>query len=145
MTTTTKTIFLDVDGVLNTHALLASMGNEFIDDGRVAILARIVRETGAQVVLSSFWRICPNDFAKVQAALAKFGVAIVGTTPVFEGWVEREVEISAWLKENPTDRFAILDDDSGAEIPGSFFKTEPEETGLTEEIGTNVIRHLNGD
>lgn len=137
-------LFLDVDGVLNTHALLASMGTDFIDEGRVAILARIVRETGARVVLSSFWRVCPNDFAKVQAALSKFDIAIVGTTPVFEGWVEREVEISAWLKANHTDRFAILDDDAGAEIPGSFFKTEPEETGLTEEIGTSVIRHLNG-
>ena len=50
-----KVIFLDVDGVLNDDytADRSPAGFIGIDDGMVANLERIVRKTGAKIVLSS--------------------------------------------------------------------------------------------
>lgn len=46
-----KAIFLDIDGVLNDDHFGIK-----IEEERVALLAKIVKETGASIVLSSSWR-----------------------------------------------------------------------------------------
>jgi hypothetical protein len=147
-----KVLFLDVDGVLNTPKLIRNFGFDHIDEVLVALVARIVRETGSEIVLSSTWRIQEKDRKLVEDALSRHGLKIRDCTPVITrgsggwtegGWVRRHEEIEAWLQTNEAKRFAILDDFEDAEIGGSFFKTD-EDVGLTAEIAERVIRHLNG-
>lgn len=49
-------VFLDIDGVLNAHVYDEEAMSNTIDRGMVKLLNRILRETGAKVVLSSAWR-----------------------------------------------------------------------------------------
>jgi predicted mannosyl-3-phosphoglycerate phosphatase (HAD superfamily) len=49
-----KIIFLDIDGVLNNYNTLGEGLNW--ESNAVKILKRIIKETGAKVVLSSTWR-----------------------------------------------------------------------------------------
>lgn len=140
-----KVIFLDVDGVLNTPKLIKRFGYDHVDPVLTALLARIVRETGARIVLSSTWRIDEKDRKLVEAALAQHGLELFGSTPVhkkeYPDWVRRCEEISAWLQGNQVSKFAILDDLDDAGIEGSFFQTD-EDLGLTVEIAERVILHL---
>lgn len=144
-----KVIFLDVDGVLNTPKLIRSFGFHHIDDILVALVARIVRETDARIVLSSTWRVNEKNRKLVEDALARHGLVIFGCTPVIrrsegwtgDGWVRRHEEIQAWLRANEAVSFAIIDDWEDAEIVGSFFQTD-EDLGLTVEIAEKVILHL---
>lgn len=144
-----KIIFLDIDGVLNTPKLLKKFGFDFIDDILVALVARIVNETGAKIVLSSTWRIEEKNKQLVQEALAQRNLEIHDSTPVITrsggwesaGWVERREEIQAWLNNNEVTKFAIIDDWDDASIEGSFFKTN-EDVGLTVSIAEQIIEHL---
>lgn len=138
-----KVIFLDIDGVLNTPKLIREFGMDHIDDVLVAILARIVRETGAKIVLSSTWRIEEENRILVERALARHELEIHDCTPVIKNpvWVERSEEIRGWLDGREVERFAILDDWDDANIDGSFFLTD-ENKGLTVEIADRIIEHL---
>lgn len=138
---TVKIIFLDIDGVLNTHKSVGRLGFDFIDHILVALVARIIEETQAKIVLSSTWRIDEKDRTTVANALAEYGLEIHDLTPVMYQ-EQRRVEIQAWLDQNHVERFAILDDDPAAEIQGNFFRTN-ENLGLTVKIAEEVIRHLN--
>lgn len=136
-----KIIFLDIDGVLNTHKSIGRFGFDFIDHILVALVARIIEETRAKIVLSSTWRIEEKDRRLATQALKEQGLEIHDQTPVMYR-EQRRVEIQAWLDQNQVERFAILDDDPDAEIQGSFFRTD-ENLGLTVKIAEDVIRHLN--
>ena len=141
-----KIIFLDVDGVLNTVRDFRIFGHGYINDEFVALLARIVEQTGARIVLSSSWRLPGRDKCLVEDALSLHDLEIFDCTPTLEPEVDgvhvfRHKEIQLWLDNHTPDRFAILDDDSRANINGSFFKTD-ETIGLTEEIARQVIAHL---
>ena len=144
-----KAIFLDVDGVLNTPKTIRKFGFDFIDDILVALVARIIRETNAVVVLSSTWRIQEKDRNVVIQALDQHNLKIHDCTPVIErpfeqGWVRRHEEIQAWIDQNPVTKFAIIDDFEDAEIQGSFFKTD-ENFGITVGIAEKIIQHLNAE
>lgn len=54
----TKIIFLDVDGVLNDSATKERTPGGYVgvDDDKIEVLAEIVRQAGAQIVLSSSWK-----------------------------------------------------------------------------------------
>jgi hypothetical protein len=145
-----KIIFLDIDGVLNTTKLIKKFGFDFIDDILVAIVARVVRETNAKIVLSSTWRIQEKDKNIVVQSLAQHNLELHDSTPVIKrsgawesgGWVRRSEEIQAWLNENPhVQKFAIIDDFDDADIEGSFFQTD-ENIGLTVQIAEKIIQHL---
>ena len=145
-----KIIFLDVDGVLNTPKLIKKFGFDFIDDILVALVARIVRETDAKIVLSSTWRIQEKDKNLVVQSLAQHNLTLHDSTPVIErsggwesgGWVRRHEEIQSWLDQNPNvQKFAIIDDFDDANIEGSFFQTD-ENIGLTVQIVEKIIEHL---
>jgi len=140
-----KIIFLDIDGVLNTPKLLKKFGFDFIDDILVALVARIVRETEAKIVLSSTWRIEEKNRQLVQEALAAHDLEIFDSTPILKPetkmWVERREEIQVWLNNNPVSKFAIIDDLDEARIEGSFFKTD-ENFGITAKIADEIILHL---
>ena len=138
-----KVIFVDVDGVLNSHKTIRKFGHDFIDPILVALVERIVRETGAKIVISSSWRIDPKDMEKVRRAFSN--VKIFDQTPRinrdFPNWVERKEEIQSWLDHHQVSKFAIIDDEWDAEIEGSFFHTDCE-IGLTAAIADQIIQHL---
>lgn len=144
-----KVIFLDIDGVLNTPKTIRKFGFDFIDDILVALVARICRETGARIVLSSSWRTEKKDLGIARKALERHKLEIHDCTPIIKrsggwtenGWVRRHEEITAWLSEKEVERFAILDDVEDACIEGSFFQTD-EERGLTVEIAEKIMDHL---
>lgn len=131
-----KRVFLDFDGVLNSTGWLNRSGtNSFIDAERshenyllwsaqdispkaVRRLNRLLRLTGAKVVISSSWRLI-HDTEELVAMLVSKGFAgdVVGVTPSLHRDVDgnkmvRGHEIQAWLDANPgTERFIILDDE----------------------------------
>lgn len=150
-----KVIFLDVDGVLNTPKLVKRFGFDFIDDILVSLVAWIVRQTQAEIVLSSTWRIQDKDRTLVKEALARHDLKLLDCTPElpqrkpedgnwegWSGWVRRNEEIRAWLDANTVEKFAILDDMEDARIEGFFFQTD-ENVGITVQIAEKVIEHLN--
>ena len=138
-----KVLFLDVDGVLNNFDLIRANGFDYIDDSMVRVLGGVVRQTEADIVLSSFWRLDPKDRSLVDAALKRHGMFVSDRTPSMPG--PRAGEISTWLRMNPeVERYAILDDDdeAGIDMEHSFFQTDAE-IGITAQIADRIVSHLN--
>lgn len=141
-----KIIFLDIDGVLN-HRLTRSTNSHGcigIDFSLVQIFKRIIKETGAKVVLSSTWRLY-NDLVKnIEDNLCP-DVEIIGKT--IDLWNDcRGSEIEDWINKNgPISNFAIIDDstDMGKFRHGPHFFQTFFDKGLTEEIADSVIEFLN--
>lgn len=117
-----KVIFLDIDGVLNgfsTTKETTPEGYLFVEDKLVARLQKIIELTGAQVVLSSSWRLEAKEFTGKEAdgenltllkeKLAEFGIFIIGMTcnrGAYRGW-----QIRRYLKDHPEiDKWIVLDD-----------------------------------
>ncbi len=138
-----KIIFLDIDGVLNHRNSPCDGGIFIIDTTLVPILARIVQATGAEIVLSSTWRILAKNREAVQRALAVHDMKFIGRTDQLNA--ERSVEILEWLHRHPqVTKFAILDDDrdAGSNGLGEYFFQTNWNNGLTDEIADRVITHL---
>lgn len=116
-------IFLDIDGVLCTPLSVRlnwlfrrPMKRPFFDPIALGLLRRLVRRTGARVVLSSSWRYSfEDDDPFMQAIRDHFYRALEANgTPVWDlapilGRSKGE-EIAAWLEQHPGAGFAILDD-----------------------------------
>jgi uncharacterized protein YaaR (DUF327 family) len=132
-----KIIFLDIDGVLNNYNTLGERLSWESDS--VKILNRIIKETGAEIVLSSTWRklksyrnIIKNDMK----------INYIGKTPSL--YKKRGIEIQTWLDENPgVEKFVILDDDSDMEHLMPHLLQTDGEFGLTNEIADEAIKRLN--
>jgi len=128
-------IFLDIDGVLNCKTTVDRIrGCYGIDPEKVALLNKILRFTGAKVVISSTWRILwrmDNLLAVLQSR--GFEGGIIGKTPRrLSGF--RANEIDAWMETNNYHGpFLILDDDADAHAhhPQWGIRTSFEE-GLTQ-------------
>lgn len=119
-----KVIFLDIDGVLNDDGKLKSKG-VYIDEERVKRLAKIVEQTGAEIVLSSSWRrayraYVANNYTTEEKTLLmlkqyfdKYNLKIADCTEFLTtGSLARPAEIRNWLLYRcDTQRFVILDDD----------------------------------
>ena len=111
-----KVIFLDIDGVLNSHRTAvafggiphttANNGRSRLDEVAIRLIGGIARAAGAQVVLSSTWRK-HADWLDYGPAL---DLPIVDRTP--QGLGPRGQEIADWLATHPgVERYAIIDDD----------------------------------
>ena len=116
-------LFLDVDGVLCTPLsvrldwlLRRPMDRQCFDPIALFWLERLVRRTGAQVVLSSSWRYSLEDgdpltgriLHNLYACLAAHGAPVAGIAPILG--VSKGEEIAAWLAGHPGRSCAILDD-----------------------------------
>lgn len=109
-----KLIFLDIDGVLNTHS---SIKKAMFDPQCVDNLNTLIHLTYAGVVLSSSWRyhiyngnMSPMGFYYL---LASHGVEcnLVGYTCPDELIKEREGQIKHWIEQNNfTGKYVSLDD-----------------------------------
>lgn len=112
-----KAVFLDFDGVLNSHRSAIAYGGVSwsgeagirgkMDDIAVRLIGGIVRQAGAVVVLSTSWR---NDSMWTTYGKA-LDLPVVDRTPSLPG--SRGTEIAAWLARHPgVERYAIIDDDA---------------------------------
>ena len=92
-----KVIFLDIDGVLNCDRTPNPRKFPYVVDRKLlARFKRIVKRTGAKVVLSSTWRYDPAGLFS-----AKYhGIPFIGVTPDMPHRPRRD-EILAWLKNIP--------------------------------------------
>lgn len=139
-----KILFLDIDGVVNCARTTARY-NHFvgIDPYMALLVNRICEATGAQIVLSSTWRLEKATRDEVNSAVFPTPIDI---TPDHNDMTNRGSEIQAWLDAHPeVTKYAILDDNAWmneGEQQKHFFKTSWE-TGLTDEIAQKVIEHLN--
>jgi hypothetical protein len=156
-----RIVFLDIDGVLNSHALWMRMRkegrniadiNNRIDPEAVVRLNRLCVENDADVVVSSTLRL-NNSRPRLQRLLRERGFKrqIIGVTPDFTVqttpggiWManERGHEIQGWLDDNAKAgrydviSFVILDDDADmAHLAERHVKTDVE-VGFTDaDIG----------
>jgi|688.fasta_scaffold148713_5 hypothetical protein len=162
MTDTDKIVFLDIDGVLNTDLTKERTPTYYINTGwgmqkrrytgiepyKVDILIRILRETGAKLVLSSTWRHHEEMQDYMWKQLGKeVKERYIGDTPVEPGCAYRGKEIYDYLQLNPYKNFVILDDDLSVKdyFHKEFIETNPYKTGLTDELADKAIKLLNGE
>lgn len=127
-----KIIFLDVDGVLNSTRTAIAFGGfpmelhhkEAFDWVAIKLLQRLCDSSGAQVVLSSTWRL----YFSVKEMADLLGLPIIDKTPMLSS--PRGVEINDWLIRHPeVKHYAIVDDDSDMmpQQQTNFVQTNPEE------------------
>lgn len=149
-------IFLDVDGVLNSEkSCIRFRTSRKLCPDAIGVLNRILRETGAGIVVSSTWRL-NRTHDELRQILDTAGVEDVDSRYVaktkdlsaikqngFWASVERGEEIALWIKENNWTRpFAILDDDNDMKgVHEHFFMTDAR-VGLQDDVADRVIRHL---
>ena len=132
-----KIIFLDVDGVLiNRAACRAGFGK--VDPVCIAVLNKLLADSGAFIVVSSCWRM-GKTVLELRDLFNDWGVTpgrILDRTGRSND--VRGVEIQEWLDQREKHRgdvesFVIVDDDSDmAHLLHRHVKTSMA-TGLTEE------------
>lgn len=147
---------MDIDGVLNNIETF-SKDNE-LDADNIKVFNEIVEKSGANVVISSSWRIC-FDFDELKQTLEKAGLKanIIDITPIHvprdkwknpdsdivQPYQTRGHEIQAWLDEHPTDQFIIVDDnDEMSHLSPKLLKTKFE-YGLTSEHVDTALKLFN--
>lgn len=139
-------IFLDVDGVLNTdYTTEECCGFIGIEDNKVSLLAKLVDNFNAKVVLSSTWR--EEWDSKIgeylREKLDKYGITISAMTPMIHHR-KRCIEIEEWLESNNVDRIIILDDEdfswSNYKLEKYWVETSPYK-GLTMDIVDDIINN----
>jgi len=153
-----KIIFLDIDGVLNIEEerdtipmAISSSGIRYRDFDDIPIercvnnLNRVISETGAEIVITSTWRI-QHSVLSLMYIFFLCGVKpayILGRTS-YDSNVKRGEEITEWLKEHPEiTNFVILDDDSDmVDLMDHLILIDPE-VGLTEADANKAIEMLN--
>lgn len=115
-----RLLFLDIDGVLNCHEDIFATGIHTIDPVKVRRLNRIVRETGAEIVISSAWRYMILSGAMTldgfRYMLNTHGldpsVKLHGCTTSDELLSTRAAQIDAYLRAFGRPAHVVLDDGS---------------------------------
>lgn len=131
-------IFLDVDGVLNSNKSFKKRYYNWkknkiwiprLDEENIKLLAKIIEETKAKIVLSSSWRgdfrngihnIKIEDSKELLKLFNKYYIEIVGVTPtlprtndkdeIYTSW--RENEIRYYLNTHTNiNNFCVIDDE----------------------------------
>lgn len=123
-TTTQPFLFIDIDGVLNSHDI-NTYGYNTIHRDKIERLNQIVKATDAEVVISSAWRymmlakrpamtIDGFRYMMMTHGLASF-VKVVGHTKSDEEIPERGDQIADYLLTHGMRPYVVLDD--GSEVP----------------------------
>ena len=156
-----KVLFLDVDGVI-THQHYENKEREGLDPEKIKLVARIVKNTGAFVVLSSSWRLSYDqktekkdwDYVLLEKCLGDEGIGIYDITtriPFSDtlGWRRtRPLEILDWIVEHKVNSFAILDDDEwdfaryGLDKHWVQTSSEFGISALDTRLATNLIENM---
>lgn len=119
-----KIIFLDVDGVLNNASYIKKCYKKSINKKETFYsgknvpfdikclknLAKIVKKTGAKIVLSSTWRIYKSHIYVLEARLAEYGLRIYDKTDIIN--MIKGAEITEWLKQHrDIENYVVIDDE----------------------------------
>lgn len=146
-----KAIFLDIEGVLNSEQFFLQKARDTIelDKEKIKLLKQIVEATDAKIVLSSTWRMLPDnhpDFRSLIKFLEDENLSIFDKTPSLSA--VRGVEIQEWLNNHPeVTNFVILDDDDDMEELKKFL-VRPSwagDGGLKPEHVIQAIKILQGE
>lgn len=154
-----KVIFLDVDGVLCTplsHALRRLLRlppeRQCFDPVTLFWLRRLVRRTGAVVVLSSTWRdllmlddpFCRAASRNLFTRLARNGTPLADVTPMLPHG-DKGAEIAAWLGCSACAQYVVLDDNdcfaSQPEVRAHWVQI-PDSRGLRRREARAALRQL---
>lgn len=142
-------LFLDVDGVCNSTRWLASQESRrrlyplsHFDPAAVALVDEVCARTGAEVVVSSSWRL-GKTVAGLQDLFRRVGLRapVVCKTGVDKRG--RGVEVRNWLVAGPpVESFVILDDFADmAPLGGQHVKTDAAR-GITEQDAERAVALL---
>lgn len=152
-----KYIFLDCDGVLNninyTKKCYKKNGKKTMsmyctpfDPYNLKNLAKIVRKTGANIVLTSTWRLDKEHIAVLKARLAEYGLKIYDMTDNIN--MIRGVEIKEWLKSHrDIENYVVIDDEEynlSNFIDNKHLVIVNSEYGLTFRDRVKAIEKLRG-
>jgi hypothetical protein len=97
-----RLIFIDIDGVLN-RSRTGDTEDSFVHE-LMERFARLVRETGATLVLSSAWRLTKVGRLGARTAFLGYGLPPpISCTPRMRG--PRGNEVLAWLQQNTLNVF----------------------------------------
>jgi len=131
-----KFIFLDIDGVLNSTNFNEYCTNNgfkewwtygLLDQDCIMRLKRLVKQTGARIVLCSSWRTGCSNIAWLEQQLALYGLYIYGTTND-NARMGRGQQIMEWVHNHENcDNFVIFDDDND-------IRDYPPETKVTTHL-----------
>lgn len=166
-----KILFLDIDGVLNSYRNNKKnygRPRPFDPEG-ICALNKILKETGAKIVISSSWRYMYNMESMAELLMLE-GLpkdVVIGENPTpsdaeggysrsYENWdgtdgiKTRGQECQMWMDyHHETDgevitHFAAIEDytDMTGLPPESVFWTNPK-TGLTMALAGDIIKYLN--
>eukprot|EP00930_Biecheleria_cincta_P091824 TRINITY_DN81481_c0_g1_i1.p1 TRINITY_DN81481_c0_g1~~TRINITY_DN81481_c0_g1_i1.p1 ORF type:complete len:242 (+),score=22.90 TRINITY_DN81481_c0_g1_i1:26-727(+) len=144
-----RVIFLDIDGVLVTRRPCV------MEPNLLQNLVRVVKETGAKIVLSSDWRRHPEARSEAQQVLRSVGLDFIGCTPCKSPYVaQRPTEIMSWKRDYQSkpgaekweqwvaiDDRDLLNEQHGRYLRGHFVQTQPLR-GLTEQAADACIAIL---
>lgn len=152
-----KVIFLDIDGVLNFAASEAksATGAQGIASAPVKNLRRIVKETGAFIVLTSTWKNewdfneeeCSEDGKYLVRKLKREGLHILDKTTDLilnrgqgiRDWLERHKGVESWIVIDDE----IFPDYESRNIMPHLIKTSYGKDGLNKELADKAIQLLN--
>lgn len=152
-----KIIFLDIDGVLNSHQYYegktdTELSEAPFDRENVAQLKKIVAASGAEIVLTSSWRgswekdpeKCTLEGRILNQLFSEYGMKIMDKTPSMRDG-GRPAEILAFMKNFPQriDAYVIIDDnDFGWKenwMESHLVMTDFLDSGLTSIHAENAI------
>lgn len=145
-----KVLFLDIDGVLNTHKTRLLHGDVFINtvgvkdklDPYGSLFIKRLSQYGIQIVLSSVWR---SGVRFVEEKEKAFSFPIIDRTPwyPFPGSIRGD-EIKLWLDAHPeVTHYCIVDDDSDMlEEQKPFFVQTKHQEGITFEDMEKICKIL---
>jgi hypothetical protein len=158
-----KIIFLDIDGVLSPRWWNSDKQSDkygcLFDAKAVANLAKIIEETGAEIVISSMWKYMGLQTLQNMWKDRKLPGEIIDITPNYmsdelllndeSGSIDylyiKGVEVKGWLAlhGDEVSRYIIDDiDDFLPEQQFHFVQTDPE-VGITNDDVKKVVHLLN--
>lgn len=140
-----KVIFLDIDGVLNSHSFLMTNKSALFDPDKIKILKKVVRETEAELILHSTLRDhFKSDMTPVTAPACELtdmlfeeGMFLIDKTNEEN---DRETSIKKWLEKNHVKNYCIIDDEKklfSSEV--SHLVAPCKDEGIDEECAKKAI------
>ena len=141
-------IFLGIEGVLSNYATVTSKNKNDIfakfniNKKKLVLLNNLVKRVNGKIVFISSLRL-EKDFNELVKAFKQAGFKVIGSTKRIND--DKSQEILAYLAENDTPRYLILDDENLAEIPEiqEHFIQTPTDDGLEDYLVEEAVAQVN--
>ena len=141
-------IFLGIEGVLSNYATVTSKNKNDIfakfniNKKKLVLLNNLVKRVNGKIVFISSLRL-ENDFNELVKAFKQAGFKVIGSTKRIND--DKSQEVLAYLAENDTPRYLILDDENLAEVPEiqEHFIQTPTDDGLEDYLVEEAVTQVN--